>query len=119
MRHPLYYLPVPMGSPLSFFGGDATKYGLPTTQTVNGGPQDFLYPPANTADTTYTSTLKNNANGNKACKVSTSPDYTGRRRVEVLQQDGRGPEHRTDRNRRAQPLARLHLVGHLGGPPRR
>ena len=60
----LYYLPIPMGSPLAYFGGDQLKYGLPQTQNVNGGPQDFTYPPANTSTTTYTNTLKKNADGN-------------------------------------------------------
>jgi Flp pilus assembly protein TadG len=66
----LYYLPVPMGSPLTYFGGDASKYGLPVTTTTNGGPTNYTYPPANTSTTTYTSTLQKNANGNYACKVA-------------------------------------------------
>ena len=60
---------IPLGGGRSYFGGDAAKYGLPTTTATSGGPQDYTYPPVSTSTTTYTDTLKANASGNKACAV--------------------------------------------------
>jgi Flp pilus assembly protein TadG len=39
----VYYLPVPMGSPLAYFGGMASKYGQTTTTTTHP-VEDFPYP---------------------------------------------------------------------------
>ena len=69
----LYYLPVPMGSPLAYFGGDATKYGAsnPQTTTTNGSGSDH-FPPVNVTGNpsiTYTSTLAKNSNGDYKCIV--------------------------------------------------
>ena len=59
----------PLGGGHSWFGGDASKYGLPQTTTTTSGPQDFPYPPVNTSDTTYISTLNKNSNNDDACVV--------------------------------------------------
>jgi len=69
----VYYLPIPMGSPLDYFGGDASKYGTanPQVQTTNGSGSDH-FPPVNVTgnpSTTYTSTLTKNSNGDYKCVV--------------------------------------------------
>ncbi len=64
--------PVTLGGTHNYFGGDASRYGLPISITTNGGPQDYPYRPVNTSDTTYTSTLQKNPNNNYACVVDPS-----------------------------------------------
>ncbi len=78
----LYYLPVPMGSPLAYFGGMASKYGLPVTTTttpVENFPAP--YPPYRNPDT-YT------VSGTNHLKCAIDPAYQALLGAKYIKDDG-------------------------------